>query len=644
MNKFGFFRVSAAFPTVKIGRTDYNGEQCRTLARRAIEAGSRVLVLPELSVSAYTCGDLFGQSLLIERCAEELVRLASVTAASKLLLFAGAPLIADGRLYNCAVAMAGGRIVGVVPKSYLPNYSEFYEKRKFASGRNIRRHSISICGEEYPFGIDLIFRHCGVNIGAEICEDLWVPMPPSTDLCLAGAEVIVNLSATDELIGKHDYLLSLLRGQSARCRCAYAYSSAGPGESSTDAVYAGNAIICEDGSILAESPRFSEREQMVTADIDIDRLRADRRLADTYYEPTERIGDFRTINTGIAADTVSEPTHIMRHINRLPFVPEPGPMLDARCREVTDIQTAGLVQRLRATGCKALTVGVSGGLDSTLALLIAVKAFDTLGLDRKGIHAITMPGFGTTKRTHTNAETIMEQLGVSMVEIPIADAVMQHFADIGQNPDKHDVTYENSQARERTQILMDYGNRVGAMVLGTGDISELALGWCTYNADHMSMYGVNASVPKTLVRHLVAWIASSENDSKLREALLDIVDTPVSPELIPADADGNIAQKTEDLVGPYELHDFFLYYFMRFGYSPAKIYYMAREAFGDEYDETTVKHWLRTFLRRFFAQQFKRSCLPDGPKTGSISISPRADWRMPSDADSAIWLEEVDRL
>lgn len=651
MNKYGFLRISAGFPKVKIGNPTYNGEQCRRLANQALAAGSAILVLPELAISAYTCGDLFGQSLLLQRCEEELVELAKVTAGTPLMLIVGAPLRAEGRLYNCGVAIAGGRILGVVPKSFLPNYSEFYEKRKFASGRNIHGKSIRIADREYPFGTDLLFSHHGVLTGIELCEDLWVPNPPSTELCLAGADVIVNLSATDELIGKHDYLLSLLRNQSARCRCVYAYSSAGPGESSTDAVYAGNAIICEDGKVLAEAPRFSEEAQIVTADVDIEQIRADRRHVDTFYEASDRLSPYRIISSGVAAsDDAIEP--LLRPVRKHPFVPLAGPLLDERCREVTAIQTAGLVQRLRATGCKALTVGVSGGLDSTLALLIAVKAFDTLNLDRKGIYAITMPGFGTSKRTHSNAETIMEHLGVTSVEIPISEAVSQHFADIDQDPDKHDVTYENSQARERTQILMDYANRVGAMVLGTGDLSELALGWCTYNADHISMYGVNASVPKTLVRHLVAWIAASEKDEVLKKALLDIVDTPVSPELIPADTQGNIAQKTEDLVGPYELHDFFLYHFIRYGFSPAKLYYLAKEVFGEqeEYkrknkeDEDVILKWLRIFLRRFFTNQFKRSCLPDGPKTGSISISPRADWRMPSDADVSLWMKEIEDI
>lgn len=642
MDTNGFYRIAAAFPEVKIGRVEYNLNRSAEMAREADEAGAEVLVLPELGIPGYTCGDLFGQDLLLRECREALVTLAQVTGPNDLLLIAGAPLIHRGRLYNCAVAMAQGEIVTVVPKQYLPTYAEFYEKRKFASGRGITGESIRIDGREVPFGTDVLVSHQGALVGMEICEDLWVPLPPSTLQAMEGADVIVNLSATDELIGKHDYLLSLLKGQSVRCRCAYAYASAGPGESSTDAVYAGNAIICEDGRVLEESPRFSEKGQMVVADVDIERLRADRRLADTFYEGAPLECRFRIVEAGTDAPDKRFP--VLRHIRRHPFVPAKGPDRNDRCREVTSIQTAGLVQRLRATGCRNLTVGVSGGLDSTLALLIAVKAFDTLGLDRKGIHAVTMPGFGTTTRTHTNANTIMERLGVSSVEIPIGEAVSMHFRDIGHDPENHDVTYENSQARERTQILMDYANRVGGMVLGTGDISELALGWCTYNADHMSMYGVNASVPKTLVRHLVAWIATTEEDTELREALMDIVDTPVSPELIPADPEGNIAQKTEDLVGPYELHDFFLYYMMRFGFEPRKIYDMARQAFGTEYDEQTIKHWLRTFYRRFFSQQFKRSCLPDGPKTGSISISPRADWRMPSDADAGIWLAQIDTL
>lgn len=643
MDRFGFYRVSAAFPLVKVADVKYNEEQTLASVRDAVSRGCELLVLPELGLTGYTCGDLFHQQLMLTAAEVALARVAEATAGTRLMAIVGVPLMHQGRLYNCAAACANGEVKAVVPKSYLPNYNEFYEKRWFASGKNVRCEDICICGESVPFGTDVMLRHGGASVGIEICEDLWVPAPPSNRIALAGADVIANLSATDELIGKHDYLRSLVSGQSARLRCVYAYASAGAGESSTDAVYAGNALIAEDGRMLCESPRFSESAQAVTADVDLGMIRADRRHIDTYYENDDEQLGFCTVDTCVPADDAERQLEY-RTVKRHPFVPSAGPMLDDRCREVTSIQTAGLVQRLRATGCRHLTVGISGGLDSTLALLISVKAFDALGLDRKGIYAITMPGFGTTHRTHTNAHTIMQRLGVTAVEIPIADAVRQHFHDIRQDENVHDVTYENCQARERTQILMDYGNRVGAMVLGTGDLSELALGWCTYNADHISMYSVNTSVPKTLVRHLVEWIACREEDAELRDALMDIVNTPVSPELIPADKNGNISQKTEDLVGPYELHDFFLYYTMRYGFTPRKVFMLAMTAFAGTYDADVVRHWLRTFYRRFFAQQFKRSCLPDGPKTGSVSISPRADWRMPSDACSRIWLDEVDAI
>lgn len=639
MDKDGFLRVSSAFPMVKVADVNHNTSATLEMIDLAREAGSTLLVLPELGLTGYTCGDLFHQHTLIDAAADALITVAHHTADSGIMVIVGLPLMIDNRLYNCAAACADGRVIAIVPKIHLPNYNEFYEKRWFKSGRGLDT-TCRIMGQDVPVRDGLLIEHAGVKIGIELCEDLWTPLPPATRLALAGADIIANLSATDELIGKHDYLVNLIAGQSARLRCCYVYSSAGPGESSTDVVYAGNAIIAEDGNILAKSPRFTEKAQMVTADIDVEHLRHDRMHNDTYYE-TECV-KYPVYASGIDALTPEVP--LMRYVDPHPFVPAESAKLDDRCREVTSIQTAGLVQRLRATGCKALTIGISGGLDSTLAVLIAVKAFDRLGIPRHNIHAITMPGFGTTTRTHTNAHTIMERLGVSITEISINDAVARHFSDIGHNPEIKDVTYENCQARERTQILMDYANRVGGMVLGTGDLSELALGWCTYNADHMSMYGVNSSVPKTLVRHLVKWIADRDDDTELRNALYDIIDTPVSPELIPADENGEIAQKTEDLVGPYELHDFFLYHTIRHGSHPRKVLRLALQAFGTTYPTGTIKHWLTTFYRRFFAQQFKRSCLPDGPKTGSITLSPRGDWRMPSDASSAIWRAAVEEL
>lgn len=637
----GYFRVAAAFPIVKISDVDHNLHQSLRLLADAQAKGCEMLVLPELGLSGYTCADLFNQQLLLQKVREALIVLAESTSHGETMLIVGAPIEYRGRLMNCGVALASGRIMAIVPKSYLPNYNEFYERRWFASGLEEEDGEIDILTQRaIPIGRHIILKHCGVMVGIEICEDLWVPTPPSNALCTAGAEVIANLSATDELISKHDYLLNLISSQSARCRCGYVYSSAGPGESSTDCVYAGNAIIAEDGNLLAESPRFSEEAQMVMSDIDVMKIRADRRHFGTYYENHAKM---KIIQTGCTTEDCDD-TCLLRDVNPYPFVPSAGPRRDERCREVTSIQTAALVQRLRATQCRALTIGISGGLDSTLALLIAVKAFDKLDIPRSGIYALTMPGFGTTSRTHDNALQIMERLGVTSVEISIADAVNGHFADIGHDPNVHDVTYENCQARERTQILMDYANRVGGMVLGTGDLSELALGWCTYNADHMSMYAVNCSVPKTLVRHLVSWMASKEEDPQLREALMDIVDTPVSPELLPASDDGTIAQKTEDLVGPYELHDFFLYHCVRHGFSPSRIFMLARKAFDGRYDHKTIIHWLHSFYKRFFTQQFKRSCIPDGPKTGSISLSPRADWRMPSDATSRLWLEQVEDM
>ena len=556
---------------------------------------------------------------------------------SGLCIVLGAPVICGTSLYNCAVFIADGKIKAYVPKTYIPNYNEFYEKRWFASGANV-----STCLDGIPFGTDILVQHNGVRIGAEICEDLWTTTPPSGSMALAGAEVLVNLSASDDLIGKYAYLRSLVAQQSARCIAAYAYSSAGFGESSTDLVFDAKLIIAENGSILRTNRRWTRGNQIVIADVDIEAIRRDR-LHNTSFDDCRRNANrsYRIVHTS-APNNPYRDDSLLRHVAPHPFVPSDDAILESRCEEIIHIQTAGLAKRLAATRCKSLVVGISGGLDSTLALLVAARTFDSLGLDRKGIIGVTMPGFGTTDRTYNNAISLMEALGITIREVPIAPAVMQHFSDIGHDPAIQDVTYENSQARERMQILMDIANQTGGMVLGTGDLSELALGWATYNGDHMSMYGVNAGVPKTLVKYLTRYFASSEEISeKERTALLDIIDTPISPELIPAKADGTIKQKTEDLVGPYDLHDFFLYYTLRYGFTPGRICLLACKAFEGEFDRATILKWERVFFRRFFAQQFKRSCLPDGPKVGSVCLSPRGDWRMPSDASAALWLADI---
>ena len=647
----GFVRVSAISPEVAIADPEKNADIIIEKAREAAEKGVWIAVFPELSVTGYTCADLFMQSSL--QCATEraLLKIAEASAEFGTILIVGAPIRVSTALYNCAVVIAVGRIQGVVPKTYIPNYGEFYEKRWFAAGKPCCGTNISVgCQNNIPFGTRQLFKSReGVIFGTEICEDLWVPNPPSTEMALMGAEIIFNLSATNEVLGKHRYLLDLIRQQSARCRCGYVYASAGAGESSTDLVFSGNAIIAEDGRILRQGERFSREGTEAYADIDVERLRHDRLLYNSFSSIPygDNIPDHDIVQIGWPKDDIekeeSSYLELFRDVEAHPFVPEDKEHLDYNCREVISIQSWGLEQRLAATGCRHLIVGISGGLDSTLALLVACHAFDRLGLPRTGIIGVTMPGLATTERTRNNATSLMEQLGVTSLEIPIGKTVAQHFEDIGQNPEKHDATYENSQARERTQILMDLANKYGGMVLGTGDLSELALGWCTYNGDHMSMYGVNASVPKTLVKHLVSWFADNRSDAATSATLHDIVDTPISPELIPGKAE-EIAQRTEDLIGPYELHDFFLYHVLRFGSRPRKIYRLARMAFAGKYDDATIKKWISSFYRRFFSQQFKRSCMPDGPKTGSVSLSPRGDWRMPSDAQGRLWKEEAASL
>lgn len=559
----------------------------------------------------------------------------------------GVPVVVGDLLLNCAAVIQKGDLLGLVPKTYLPNYSEFYEKRWFASSQDLQPSEIRFAGNKIVVTPQpTLFRTCdGAMFGLEICEDVWAPVPPSCNLALSGADIIFNLSASDELIGKHDYLKGLLAQQSARMISGYVYSGCGFGESTQDVVYGGNAIAYENGQLLAESERFALDSQLIITQIDVEKIRNERRTNSTYIN-AQRGHDSRIVN---AHTVMPRDFELIRDVDPHPFIPKTDDM-EKNCDEIFSIQVAGLAKRLVHTGCKTVVVGISGGLDSTLALLVCVRTFDKLQLSRKGIVGVTMPGFGTTDRTYNNAVNLMKSLGITLREISIADAVKQHFNDIGHDINVHDVTYENSQARERTQILMDLSNQLGALVIGTGDLSELALGWATYNGDHMSMYGVNAGVPKTLIKYLVKFVAMSEDSDETRSILLDIIDTPISPELIPADEAGNITQKTEDLVGPYELHDFFLYHIIRFGYRPSKIFMLARKAFDGSnpeapfYDDETIKKWLTIFLRRFFNQQFKRSCLPDGPKVGSVSLSPRGDWRMPSDASSALWLKECEQI
>ena len=640
---YGFVKVAAAVPHVQVADCFYNIQQMEGLMRQASDKGVQIIAFPEMSVTAYTCLDLFAQQTLLKNAEQALLKLVSDTADLNILTIAGASLVTENRLINAAIAFQAGKILGVVPKTYIPNYKEFQEQRWFTSATEFRDKTVSIGDRTYPLGSPLLFTAGQVKVGIEICEDLWVPVPPSSLLAMEGANILVNISASNELIGKHHYLRSLICQQSARCMAGYVYASAGFGESSTDLVFAGNGIIAENGTLLEESPRFTMQEQLVISEIDIENLQNDRQVNTSFMHGASTLLASETITIPFALSENSGQPVLTRSVDPHPFTPS-GDALKERCEEIFQIQVAGLAKRIVHTHSRTAVVGISGGLDSTLALLVTVMTFDALNIPRNQILGITMPGFGTTDRTYTNACDLIRSLGVTLKEISIKDACLQHFKDISHNPSVHDVTYENSQARERTQILMDVANQENGLVIGTGDLSELALGWATYNGDHMSMYGVNGSIPKTLVRYLVEWVAHNRVDEASRATLLDIVDTPISPELIPADENGNIKQKTEDLVGPYELHDFFLYHFLRFGSSPAKIYFLAQQAFGGSYDKETIRKWLHTFFRRFFQQQFKRSCLPDGPKVGSVSLSPRGDWRMPSDAMATLWLKEIDEL
>ena len=640
--KYGLIKVAAAVPAVKVADIDYNVKEIERLIALAEGQGVEVICFPELCMTGYSCQDLFKEQLLLTKAEEGLIDLMDFSRKLDVISVIGMPVQVDGLLLNCAVVLQGGTILGVVPKTYLPNYNEFYEKRWFASAQDLNPTTIYLAGSQVCMSAEpkLFNTGDGVKFGVEICEDVWAPIPPSNNLTMAGADIILNCSASDELIGKHAYLRSLLAQQSARTISGYVYSSCGFGESTQDVVYGGNAMIFENGLLLAEGERFSLQPQMKIAQIDVERLRTERHTNSTFIN-AQRNAHAQIID---AKDVMGEhPFELIRKIDAHPFIPADDEMATT-CEEILNIQTAGLAKRLLHTNCQHVVVGISGGLDSTLALLVCVRTFDRMGLDRKGIVGVTMPGFGTTDRTHDNAATLMQTLGISQMEIPIAKAVTQHFQDIGHDANIQDATYENSQARERTQILMDLANKLNALVVGTGDLSELALGWATYNGDHMSMYGVNAGIPKTLIQYIIRYLSAQTAFSAQKDTLTDIIDTPISPELTPADKDGKIQQKTEDLVGPYELHDFFLYYFMRFGFRPAKIFLMAQHAFGDAYGKETIKKWLTTFCRRFFSQQFKRSCLPDGPKVGSISLSPRGDWRMPSDACSTLWLKECEEL
>ena len=633
----GFIKVAASTPEIRVADVDHNKKLICEGVDQAWKEGVQLLVYPELCLTGYTCGDLFWQEELLEKARQGLNEIVMHSLGKKMLIFVGLPWEMNGKLYNVAAAVSDGELLGLVPKRYLPAYSEFYEERNFTPGKEeITR--VMVDGKEIPFGSRILFS-CpevrGLSVAAELCEDLWTPEPPSIGHAMAGATVIVNLSASDETTGKSIYRRNLISGQSARLLCGYIYASAGEGESTTDLVFGGHNVISENGVILAES-RLFENSTIVT-ELDIQRLRADRRKQTTFSVKGKETYE------EVLFHLEEKETGLTRFVDPAPFVPSDEHQMEQRCEEIFHIQAMGLKKRLKHTGCRNVTVGISGGLDSTLALLVTAKAFDLLGIDRSSITAVTMPCFGTTDRTYQNACELTRRLGASLKEVDIKKAVRQHFEDIGHSEEDHDVTYENCQARERTQVLMDIANQSGGMVIGTGDMSELALGWATYNGDHMSMYGVNASVPKTLVRHLVRYYADTCEDERLKAVLLDILDTPVSPELLPP-KDGKIAQKTEDLVGPYELHDFFLYYILRFGFRPAKIYRLALNAFAGVYEKEVILKWLKTFYRRFFSQQFKRSCLPDGPKVGTVAVSPRGDLRMPSDASAAIWLAELEEL
>lgn len=655
---YGFVKVAAAVPELKVAGCAFNTGKIIGMVKEAAEAGVQLLVFPELSLTAYTCGDLFHQQLLLREALSQLNLLAESTKSLDIVILVGLPVLLDNQQFNCAAVLQNGQILGVVPKTYIPGYKEFYEERWFTSGSNAVSRTIELFGKTVPFGTDLLFEAEGqynVCFGVEICEDLWTPIPPSAYQAIAGATILFNLSASNEIIGKYEYRRELVSQQSGKCIAGYVYVSSGVHESTTDVVYGGHALIAENGGLLCESERFLRNSNMIISEIDVQKLQNDR-IKNTSFMEGIPGHSFRKIRfspggaehidmepAGDMAQTKdTAPVKLTRHIDPHPFVPSDEAARDIRCREIFAIQTAGLAKRLAHTGMQTAVVGISGGLDSTLALLVTAKTFDMLNISRNKIIAVTMPGFGTTDTTYRNALELIRAIGAELREVDIKQACMQHFSDIGHDPSNHDVTYENVQARERTQILMDIANKQGGLVIGTGDLSELALGWCTYNGDHMSMYSVNCSIPKTLVKYLVRWAADNVTEREAAEVLLRILDTPITPELLPPDENGRIRQKTEDIVGPYELHDFYLYHTLRYGAPPLKVLFLAQQAFGGSYGADEIKSWLRVFYSRFFSQQFKRSCLPDGPKVGTISLSPRGDWRMPSDASAELWLKELE--
>ena len=637
MSVYGIYKTAALSPRVTVACPEKNADTALAQLREAAAKGVGLAVLPELHLSAYTCADLFHQDALIHGCEKALSRMLAETEKLSMVWVCGLPVRVGAALYNCAAVCQYGKILGVVPKTYLPNYQEYYEKRWFASGSSIPEGmTICLAGQQVPFG-KMLFRFGELELGIELCEDVWVPVPPGSLLCLAGANVIANLSASNELVAKNDYRRSLVERQSGGCIAGYIYASAGVGESTTDMVFSGACTIAENGSILAENARFEENGSMITGCIDVQKLMAERRKNGSFHDNAVLMGlTAQQLPVIVGQEPELKESDIDRSWNPTPFIPDTPETMEIRCREIFSIQSCGLAKRLSHTGLKKAVIGISGGLDSTLALLVAAEAMKRLNLPAENILAVTMPGFGTTDRTYHNALELIASLGATLKEVDIRPACIQHMKDIGQDPDVHDITYENTQARQRTYILMDLANKNGGILVGTGDLSELAMGWCTYNGDHMSMYGVNASVPKTLVRHLVGYVASV-SDERTRAVLEDVLDTPVSPELLPPDANGEIKQKTEDTIGPYELHDFFLYHFMRFGCEREKLRFLALRAFNGRYDIATVDKWLAAFYRRFFISQFKRSCVPDSPKVGSVSLSPRGDWRMPSDADRSAW-------
>jgi NAD+ synthase (glutamine-hydrolysing) len=641
---YGFVRLGAAVPGLKVADTDYNSNCIINSIKESQKDNIQIIVFPELCVTSYTCGDLFYQRMLIEKSKDALLNILKETKNLEVVSIIGMPVEYKGSLFNCGVVIQKGDILGIVPKVHLPNYSEFYEKRWFVSGKGIKNENISFLGKKIPFGIDIIFGDSegrGILFGVEICEDLWVPIPPSCNQSLGGAIILFNLSSSNELVGKHEYRKNIINMQSSRCSAAYVYTSSGYGESTTDVVFGGHAVISEYGNIMEESTRFSDDSQIIYADIDSERLLMERKKSEGHnisFSSEYENNKYRVVEYEMPQ---FKPKTLNRFIDPNPFVPSDNGKRDERCREIFEIQTQALVTRYRATGSKKSVIGISGGLDSTLALLVNAKAFDRLGISRENIIAITMPGFGTTDGTYSNARDLIKNIGATFKEINIKEACLKHFTDIGHDPDIHDITYENTQARERTQILMDVANKEGAMVIGTGDLSELALGWCTYNGDHMSMYSVNCGVPKTLVKYLVDWVASNISDTGTLAVLKRVLDTPVSPELIPPDKDGKITQKTEEIIGSYEIHDFYIYNMLRMGYKPSKMLFLAELAFRGKYTREELLDCLKTFIRRFFTQQFKRSCLPDGPKVGTVSLSPRGDWRMPSDAGMDIWIKDI---